>query len=510
MSKNSTLNILYYITSGITHKRLYEGKPFYINYTLKTKIKSFNIELIKEIISQDEIDISIIDDYRYYNKTKNGFVKIKDSISYPLELNEILTLQIHYGFEINPELIDLETEYNKMENKLIELEEKNHLYKNIKDENIDLYFLYASPILNKHRSEVFKEINYRSEIKQLINIFEKSKQEYNCIFECANKEKLKNAIIKQPKILHISSHGFFDENKEYYLRLEEKGVLQEIHEKELEIILKLVSNQLEKIDLVFASTCYSQKLGELFLANGIKNVIYIQGMNPVSDKAAIKFSANFYSELIKGNNIYDAFYKTKQLVELDKEKDKFQLKKCCCNHWHDQKICPLIKNIKAFHSLYHIKKCDCEYEEYNIHEENCAFIKNIKRNKGENNFYFEKYNNNTFKICCICCKPSDNKSNEKMLPHGESFKFILKQKNPGEKQVIFKFKKEGKLNKNKNIYIMNDKDVFKNFSIVGRRIQVKRIYDIITEKNNIHFIILHGNVGVGKENFAESVFIYLL
>ena len=509
MSKNKTLNILYYITSGPRHKRLYEGKPFYINYTLKTKIKTFNIELIKEIISQDEIDISIIDDYRYYNKTKNGFVKIKDSISYPLELNEILTLQIHYGFEINPELIDLETEYNKMENKLIELEEKNNLYKNIKDENIDLYFLYASPILNKHRSEVFKEINYRSEIKQLINIFEKSKQEYNCIFECANKEKLKNAIIKQPKILHISSHGFFDENKEYYLRLEEKGVLQEIHEKELEIILKLVSNQLEKIDLVFASTCYSQKLGELFLANGIKNVIYIQGMNPVSDKAAIKFSANFYSELIKGNNIFDAFYKTKQLVELDKEKDKFQLKKCCCNHWHDQKICPLIKNIKAFHSLYHIKKCDCEYEEYNIHEENCAFIENIKRNKGENNFYFEKYNNNTFKICCICCKPSDNKSNEKMLPHGESFKFILKQKNPGEKQVIFKFKKEGKLNKNKNIYIMNDKDVFKNFSIVGRRIQVKRIYDIITEKNNIHFIILHGNVGVGKENFAESVCIYL-
>ena len=511
MSKNKTLNILYYITSGPNHKRLYEGKPFYINYILTSKIKTFNIELIKKIISEDEIDISIIDDYRYYNKNKNGFIKIKESISYPLELNEILTLQIHFGIEKYPDLLDLETEYNKMENKIFELEEKNNQYKNISNENLDLYFLYASPILDIYDQEEYKPINYRSEIKELINIFEKSKKEYNCIFECADKEKLINAIIKQPKILHISSHGDFDQKKEYYLNLEKGGAVQQIHQDELKNLLQLVSNQLKNIDLVFASTCYSEKLGELFLANGINNVIYIQGMTKVSDKAAIKFSTNFYSELIKGNNIYDAFYKTKKLVELDKEKDKFQLKKCCCTHWHNKEVCPLInKKKKNLHNLYHIKKCECDNEEYNIHEENCALIENIKKNKDEENFYFEKYINNTFKICCECCRPSDDKNNEKMLPHEESFKFILKQKKPGEKHVIFKFKKEGKLNKNKNIYIMNDKDKFKNFSIIGRRIQVKRIYDIISEKdNNIHFIILHGNVGIGKENFAESICIYL-
>ena len=76
MSQNSTLNELYYITSGIKHKILYEGKPFYINYTLKSKIKSFSFDLIKKILSEDHIDISIIDDYRYYNKNKNGFIKI--------------------------------------------------------------------------------------------------------------------------------------------------------------------------------------------------------------------------------------------------------------------------------------------------------------------------------------------------------------------------------------------------------------------------------------------------
>ena len=140
MSKNSTLNILYYITSGITHKRLYEGKPFYINYTLKSKIKTFTIELIKKIISEDHIDISIIDDYRYYNKNKKGFIKIKDSTLYPLDLNEILTLQINLGFDENPDLLYIESEYNKMTANLVELEEKKNIYKNSRTENIDLYF----------------------------------------------------------------------------------------------------------------------------------------------------------------------------------------------------------------------------------------------------------------------------------------------------------------------------------------------------------------------------------
>ena len=124
MSKNITLNILYYITSGIKHKRLFEGKAFYTIYSLKSKIKTFNLDLIKKVISEDQIDISIIDDYRYYNKNKNGFLKIKDSIFYPLDLNEILIMQIHFGIEINPDILEIKSEYNKMNINLKKLEEK--------------------------------------------------------------------------------------------------------------------------------------------------------------------------------------------------------------------------------------------------------------------------------------------------------------------------------------------------------------------------------------------------
>ena len=506
MSKAIYLNIIYYITSGARHQRLYEGKPFYKKYTLQSKRNKFNIDFVKKIISEDQIDISNIDDYRYYNKNKNGFIKMRDAISYPIQSDE-LTLQIHYAKMINQNILEIEHSYNNMLVKLNELEETKNLNKN-RNENIDLFFLYASPILKDENEEEFKPINYRLEIKKIVKILENSKQEYYCLFECANEKKLRDAIIKQPKILHISSHGFFDQNREYSLYLEENGIRQKIHQNRLREIFTSVSNQLKNIDLVFASTCYSETLGKLFLEFGIENVIYIQGMTPVSDKAAVKFSENFYSELIRGSTIAEAFNKSKKLVQLDKEKETFQLKKCCCNHWHKSEKCPLKKN-DEIHKKYHIK-CECDFEEYNIHEENCKLLQLIKNDKAEKYFYFEKYLNNTIKMCCVCCKPNENKE-ETMLPHEESFKFILKQKNPNDNKVIFRLKKEGKLHKNKNCYIMNDKDQFKYFSIVGRRKQVKEIYDIIKyEKiHNIHFIILHGTYEVQKQNFAESTCIYL-
>ena len=149
-------------------------------------------------------------------------------------------------------------------------------------------------------------------------------------------------LIKQPKILHISSHGRLDENLKYSLILEEKGVLQKINLDRIKEILTTLRNQIKKIDLVFASTCYSEALGKLFLDFGIKNVIYIQGMTPVSDKAAINFSKNFYSEIINGTPIGDAYDKSKKLVQSDKEKEYFNIEKCCCSHWH-RKECPLKK-----------------------------------------------------------------------------------------------------------------------------------------------------------------------
>ena len=513
MLKFTNLNVLYYITSGALHKRIYGGKPFYINYTLKENENYLTLNLIKTIISKDNIDISIIDDYRYFCKKKKGFILIKESSSFPIESDEII-LQVHLGQSKNPYISEIESSFLGMTNKMKELEDAKNLNKNYENDNIDLYFLYASPIIRIFKNKIeeeFKPINYRLEIRNLFHLFNRSNLKFNCSFECANEKKLKDAIIKQPKILHLSSHGILDENREYSLFLEEKGVLHPVHQSELKKILSSVSEQLKNINLVFVSTCFSETLGELFLEYGIKNVIYIQGKTFISDKAAVQFSHIFYDELIKGRTIEDAFNITKRRLQTCKEKDYFQIEKCCCWHWHKPEFCPLKKDKKNIHDKYHNYKCDCDFDEFNIHEENCKLIQLVKKDKAENLFYFEKNINNTVKICCICCKPTGDSNKEKMIPHGESFKFILKQKNPKKNNVVFQYKKQGKLKINKNCYIMNEKDEFKNFSIVGRRQQIKEIYDIIDSRNinNIHFIIIYGPYEGGKKNFAELVCIYL-
>ena len=508
MSKIKNLNVLYYITEDRRHTREYGGKPFYINYPLSSNETKINQSLVKSILEKDQIDTSIIDDYRYLNKKKNGLIKIYETSSFPIESDELI-LQIHLGKKKDPDILELENLYYHMKIHLKELENKKDLNKNQRKENIDFFFLYASPLLNENGVEQFKSINYRSEILNLYNMFKASKQELNCVFECSNEKMLRDALIKQPKILHISAHGFFDQKRIYSLHLEDKGILKRVDQDRLKQILSSVSDQLKNIDLVFVSTCYSETLGKLFLEYGIKNVIYIQGMNPISDKAAVNFSKNFYREIINGNDIKSAFIKSQNIVQSDRDKESFNLKKCCCNHWHNKSECPLENNTIPIHKLYHIG-CDCGYDEFSIHEENCKLLQKIKNDKAEDFFYFENYNN-TIKICCKCCKPK-NDSNEKMLPHGESFKFILKPKSEKDNKIIFPFRKEGKLHINKNCYIMDEKERYRKFSIVGRREQVKEIYDIVSNKNidSTHFIIIQGSLTVGKQDFAESVCIYLL
>lgn len=52
-------------------------------------------------------------------------------------------------------------------------------------------------------------------------------------------------------------------------------------------VKKLISNSYEKSEVVFVSSCYSQKTGEVFLEAGAKHVICIMAGEKISDKASI-------------------------------------------------------------------------------------------------------------------------------------------------------------------------------------------------------------------------------
>ena len=507
MSEIKNLIVLYYITSGPKHKKMYGGKKFCARYPLKNNRNNINLEIIREILEKDKVNIALIDDYRYYNKNKKGLIKIKESSLIKIKPNELLYLQIHLKeMDIYYKLCEIDNFFEKIKFKISQLEE----IKNNKNKKIDLYYLFASPIVSLMEDKYVESstpINYREEIKNLVSLFYKSKKEYICFFECGTEKNFREALSKEPKILHLSSHGKLSTQKEFSLCLEDRGELKKIPQSRLSEILKSYSRQLKKIELVFASTCHSQFLGNLFLENGVKNVICIQGITPISDKAALQFSENLYNEIIKGNTIQEAFNKAQQRVQSSKEKESFRIINCCCFNHNHLYPCPLDDKVNRnkIHENYHSKnKCKCEFEECNIHENNCKLLELIKNNKDEKYFCFEKNIRNTIKICCSCLK-------NQIPPHGESFKFILlPETEKDQKNIIFPNKKEGKLINNRICYDTNYNN-FNDFFIVGRKDKVKEIYELIggEKNNNIHYLIIYGSEDTGKKNFALSVCLFL-
>ena len=508
MSEIENLIILYYIVSGPKYEKMYGGKLFLARYPLKTNNNIINLEVIKEILENDKINTSLIDDYRYYNKNKNGLIKIKESSLIKIKPKELLYLQIHLK---EKDIIEIDDFYEKIKSKISQLEEiKNSIQLN-KNKKIDLLFLYASPIVSLLKEGYVQTsipIHYREEINNLIKLFYKSKKEYICLFECGTEKNFRDALTKEPKILQISSHGELSTQNEFILCLENRGEKKQIPLSRLSKILELYSEKLKKIELVFASTCYSQFLGNLFLKYGVKNVICIHGMTQISEKAALQFSENLYKEIINGNTIEEAFNKAQQRTKLSEEKENFRINKCCCDIHKHLSPCPFDNNNNQYkiHEKYHSKNiCECKFEECNIHESNCKLMELITKNKDEEYFCFEKNtSNNTIKICCSCLK-------NQIPPHEESFKFILLSKTEKDKKIkIFPNKKEGKLIKNRICYDTNYNN-FDEFYIVGRKDKVKEIYELIGgEKiNNIHYLIIYGSEDTGIRNFASSVCLYL-
>ena len=492
------LNVAYYLTQGPRYKRINEH-PFY------TSMNSifFNLEIIKELLEKDKIANRYnINNYRYYDQNKNGFIKINEYKNYQTP-KSLLILELHYNHIIEPISYELKTKEKNITSKIKQfknqLNEKNAYSQKV--QRYDLIYLYASPLVKIKGKEMDKPINYRIEIKNIINSLNNSKKYYSCLFECVNENILNDLLMKKhTKILHIASHGDLEEETgKYYLILEDKGIQQNVKLEKLEKILKKNESKLKNIDLVFVSTCHSETLGKIFLKYGVKNVIYIQGKTPISNIAALKFTEYFYKELIKGYNIKESFYKAQEKIKIDRTLLFYNPNDCCCSHKHknDCKIKNNNTERKIVHREYHQKICECNFDEFNIHKNNCKLVQKIKENNNKYNFYMEDIRNNCVKICCC----------DEDIKHNEYSKFIFES---NDDIAPFKYQEKGNLYFNKNCCVF-DFDDNKNFSVIGRRKEMREIYDILSnnDANNNNSIIIYGDKEIGKQDFSESICVYL-
>ena len=477
------LNVKYYLAYGPKHKRKNNNNPFYTSLNRET----FNLNDIKTILEKDKIinKYKIIS-FRYFDESLNGFVKIDDYKDYKMPKNNLI-LELYFNEYINNLNFDLEKLGNNMTNEITSIKNKIKISRNLRE--YDLIYLYASPIIDKiNEKETNKPINYRMEIKKLIKLFNESGKAFNCLFECANELTFKEVLKKKTKILHISSHGDIDDNQKYKLKLEENGKEQILKYDILEKIIKANKNNLKNIDLVFVSTCHSQQLGELFLDNGVKNVIFVESINQISNVCALKLLEYLYDELIKGHCIQESFENSMKKLKDDREVISYNLKQNTCENHKHKKTCKKICKGK--------KICDCFYDQFHKHKLNCKFhLKMQKEDKIKDLDIFED-DKRYIKICCC----------DHTINHCEYLKYKLVTKND---VAPFQFNEKGILYKNKNACV-KDFEERKNLSIIGRAKQIERIYHIINDyRENIHFFILYGEKEIGKQDFAEALCVYL-
>ena len=502
MFKFNELKVNYFLTQGPLFRKINTIEElFCVKYPLSPSQTQINLILIKQIMCK-EINIYNVEEYRYFHPSKKGYMKITNTSSYPIESNEII-LQIQLKPAENKELIELKKINETLELKLKEYEKiKTIINECYKQEKIDFYFLYAFPMEETKGCDQNSIIAYHLEMAKLVDIFKNSKKGFNAIFESVNVQKLKEAIREEPRVIHISCHGRNPKHIDgYALKFEDKGKKIYVTENELEELLSNLKEHLMKIDLVFLSSCHSEVAGNIF-AKYVKNVICIKKDYPVSNTASLNFAIYLYQSLIECNSVKYSFeFAQKELFEQEKKKSKNKSRNI------------ILKQHKESCFLY-IKfsdYCSCNVDEFCCHTINCNLLLKIKmfndNKKNKNKFKVEKVDSNILKICCGCDKEEID------LPQiGESYKFKYKGKNKEcEDLIIYKNNKNGgEFKHNNNCFIVKDKVMYNKYFLllIERREIVTEIYDKI-ENEIIQFFIVYGDSGVGKFNFAESVFIYL-
>lgn len=391
----------------------------------------------------------------------------------------------------------------------------NTIDENEKLQCFDLIFLYANPLVSDICDIPIKEnIDFEKEINLLRYLFNPKADEIiskpKVIIDIASVHNLYNYLSYKTKIFHLSCHGCYNsikhkkdinkfdnnQNKEYYLYLEQLGVVNKLAKIDLNNFLTNNHPQLQ-IDLLFLSVCHSEEIMDLFVKRGVKAIISINSLCEISTDSSLIFSKSFYSHIIQDNqNISDAFEKAK--IETSKL-FSYEGYNCKC-HSHTL-TCKY--NINQIHddnenndleiedsricSCIHLLNNEVTHYESNIHLFNCKYA----------NYLITKYNfiakiDLLKQIKKICCCSID-------IIHNESSKYVLYN----TKSFPLNIHTEPSISLQSN---MKDRYDFISGIIGRKKLLICAIRKIISTP--IRVLLINGERGIGKNCFAHIIFKY--
>ncbi|CAG9327374.1 unnamed protein product [Blepharisma stoltei] len=391
---------------------------------------------------------------------------------------------------------DLETNISHLKSILKETDQLKPVNQNqASSEHLDMAMLYAAPLTRKDGIKVKEcdnwNLNFDLERKKLLEAFERSQIHASIRFETATLQHLGEILELQPKILHISCHGYYQRTfpNEFVLAFEDSkylGMRDEVNQSRLK---KILETHCKYFNIVIVSACFSQAIGNVFLDAGIDCVITIHDQCKILDDAAISFAVTFYRSLLRGKSIKNAFIEAKKNVNFEQAVMRTT---CCCAHNHKRQCLWKARNDHGEHTIN--EECTCEKRNNDsVHKLNCQwatkFLAKFNKTRTPSE---QEIKDGSWVICC--CSPE--------VPHNEAMKFklLLKNKEVGN-QILFSERTQNEIQE-PYTYETPFKPPPIRQKIIGRNREMQQLLEM--GKNN-RVIIVSGKLGIGKSLLVKSV-----
>ncbi|KDO23581.1 hypothetical protein SPRG_10776 [Saprolegnia parasitica CBS 223.65] len=173
----------------------------------------------------------------------------------------------------------------------------------------------------------------------------------------------------QCKVLHFSGHGVG--HNEMLCFEDGAGCTHMISPKSLrELIYSGAVGATDLLQVVFVSSCHSERLANVFVEAGVPHVVAVHSDSRILDSSGNMFAKHFYLSLFAGRSVLAAFDIAKTAVRALPPTNK---RACCCAHLHERTCQWALSGM--VHARHPPNRCCCKGETLPWpHDESSKFL----------------------------------------------------------------------------------------------------------------------------------------
>ncbi|CAD8156461.1 unnamed protein product [Paramecium octaurelia] len=271
----------------------------------------------------------------YYNFSYQKLIEIDEAIEM-FEMNKRFFQE--QNKQQQTQIQEYALQFQEMKNTLDIIQTQLSQKQQKQIEHADIVILYSNPIIrvnNGIKASLF--LDYQKEIDKIVETIKYSNKPIRYQIMNATKNNLELAIKLHPVIIHVISHGDYDEKSAcLYLEFQDDGISTKFQTHEIQ---NMIQNHkaMTRIKLICISSVVAKNIAD-YIPKSIPSVVFQKFYNQ-EDEEGPTFWGTFYERIFSDFTIQKAFNEAKSKLESKFWENKNRRLICCCFHKHNEK-CP--------------------------------------------------------------------------------------------------------------------------------------------------------------------------